>query len=90
MQNRINIKSGLAKITIVFIVSLIVLNILWIGIYKFDRTPLYAINAMTISNMVIIITAAKKVKLTAEILFIMNLTLVFLGFVLIRGLLILR
>lgn len=90
MTIKINYQSGLAKLTVIFVVLVILLNILWIAVYHFDKTPLYAIDAMTIGNIIIIMAVRKRVKVAAEILLIMNLTLIFLGFVLIRGLLILR
>lgn len=75
---------------IIFLISLIILNMLWILVYKFDKTPLYAIDALSVGNVIITLVVGKKVTLSKEVLLIMNLTLIFLGFMLIRGLLILR
>ena len=90
MLKKINCKSGLSMLSIIFLISLLCLNILWIVVYKFDRTPLYAIDGLSIGNIMIALIVKKYVKLSSEILLIMNLTLIFLGFMLIRGLLILR
>jgi len=79
--------SVLQKYTIVIFLLACIESFVWNVVYHFDSTPLAVIDGIIIINMVISSLTVKKVPLTGSLLIAMNATLVFLGFILIRGLL---
>lgn len=81
--------SLLSRYVIGAILFAVVYTILWNNVYHFDPTPLLAIDGIFIFNLIIGILA-KRVSLAMPLLIAINYTLIFLGFILLRGLLAMR
>lgn len=72
---------GLTGLFLVF-----VLNYLWLIYYGFDRTPVLAVDALFIFNLVLIFSLARQNTIAKIILYGLNILICLLGLILIRGL----
>lgn len=67
------------------LVLIIVLNISWVLLLKFDPTPLYSIDGVVILNYIVTLVIMKKLPLASAFITMMSLLVTLLGFILIKG-----